>query len=192
MEDDIVYNEEEDIEDVYNEEEEVHVLQPLNSESSHDDDWLNSDSSSIIHPDDLALELEQELVFNETEESSTGSETFKDMQTCLGLSQSESETDEDEKPFSKAGDCDNNSETKPLFSGSGLNKLQIICLLLRMYVQHKMSFKTMDSFLKLFNFALPQPNCIPKSWYRMRKFISAYFPKVIIFFCLILVGKRLG
>jgi len=48
-------------------------------ESSYEDDQISiaSDSSSIAHPDDLEYELEQEILLNETEESSGSGESFR-------------------------------------------------------------------------------------------------------------------
>ena len=129
-----------------------------------------------------------------------GNETFEDPQMCLNLEGSEDTQSESsdllefmesevtsQMPFSNGGDA---KETQSVFDGSALNKLQVICLLLRMYVQHKISFKAMDSFLELLNFTLPKLNCIPKSWYRMKQYISEYLPKVIImlYFWLIIVA----
>lgn len=158
-----------------------------------------SDSSSIALPDEF--EFEEESVRSSASDSneSSGSESYRDPDFNLECESGENEISETEEtiqllhelrvsemPFSNSSDDMSDGlqcidEKKNLFLGSGLNKLQVVCLLLRMYIRHKISFTAMDSFLKMLNFLLPQPNCLPKTWYRMKKFISAYLPKVRIY-----------
>ena len=159
-----------------------------------------SDSSSIALPDEF--EFEEELTRSNASDSdeSSGSEAWdRDPDINLECECGEDEISETEEtiqllhelrvsemPFSNSSDDISDGlqcidEKKILFFGSALNKLQVVCLLLRMYIRHKISFTEMDSFLKMLNFLLPQPNCLPKTWYRMKKFISAYLPKVRIY-----------
>ena len=159
-----------------------------------------SNSPSIALPDEF--EFEEELTRSNASDSneSSGSEAWdRDPDINLECECGEDEISETEEtiqllhelrvsemPFSNSSDDISDGwqcidEKKFLFFGSALNKLQVVCLLLRMYIRHKISFTAMDSFLRMSNFLLPQPNCLPKTWYRMKKFISAYLPKVRIY-----------
>ena len=68
--------------------------------------------------------------------------------------------------------------TKKIYVGTEMTKLQTVLLILRLYIRHKMAYATIDSVLHMLHFMLPKPTLLPRSWYRMKQYISQYLPQV--------------
>lgn len=74
-----------------------------------------------------------------------------------------------------------NEETREfLYCGSGYKLKDLVLVVLSFYKRHHLSQKALEDLLNILARFLPQPNMIPKSFYRFNKILKSLTPSVII------------
>jgi hypothetical protein len=66
-----------------------------------------------------------------------------------------------------------------IYEGSDVTVFEISVLLMKLYVSAKISYKLMNMFLLILNFALPKGNLVPRTFNMLKKFsiLTALGPK---------------
>ena len=107
--------------------------------------------------------------------SSSGSNSSSSSTSGSSSGSSSSSSSSSINPASNSG---SESDCERLYPGSDLTTRQMILLIYRLLLNHRMSLKSIDSLLKLLDLALPSGSTLPKSMYFLQKHMQSLMPQV--------------